>query len=117
MARKVNITLSDSAYGWLDQAAEQQGRTPTGLAAFLVEYCLVSGHGLTGASIKEQSSHRNQSDTIESDNTESAAILAQFIQAVASGHQPSQSVVLETAKLTGLDSEKLIELSSGRRVD
>ncbi len=48
MPKKVGITLPDSVYRQLEVIANRQGRPPTTLAAFLIEYCLAGQLGIAG---------------------------------------------------------------------
>ena len=56
MPKKVGITLPDSVYRQLEVIANKQGRPPTTLAAFLIEYCLAGQLGIAGnvESIEEE---------------------------------------------------------------
>ena len=110
MPKKVSITLSDGVYTELEALATQQGRTPTGLAAFLVEFCLVSRQGLAGV-------QQQPLPLAPTEAPDGAEILAEFIQALASGSKPSNAVLLATASLVGVDLQRLHQLVTRRNGD
>lgn len=45
MTKKVGVTLPDAVFNRLESRADAQGRTPSALAAFLIEYCLINDLG------------------------------------------------------------------------
>ncbi|MCG5061339.1 MAG: hypothetical protein KA714_26065 [Limnoraphis sp. WC205] len=55
MPKKVGVTLPDAIYEELEKIAGLQGRPPTTLAAFFIEFCLASGIGMAGLPIKRDS--------------------------------------------------------------
>ena len=91
--KKVGVSLPPLIYDELDRVAEQQGRPPTTLAAFLIEYCLLTGSGISGAS-----QVRADAETYA---------LIDFIKDLAKGNKPTVSSILITAKVTGVEPDQL----------
>ncbi|KKD38494.1 hypothetical protein [Limnoraphis robusta] len=92
MTKKVGVTLPDGIFDILESRAESYGQTPTGLAAFLLQYCIVNNVGFIDApELKE-------------------TISIQFLQSLAFGNIPPDEELIKLSARLSIPYEVLARL-------
>jgi hypothetical protein len=92
MPKKVGVTLPDGIFDILESRAESYGQTPTGLAAFLLQYCIVNNVGFI--------------DAPELNET----ISINFLKSLASGKVPSDEELIKLSTRLSIPYEVLSKL-------